>query len=103
MGKLLVLNCNILKTKRCREFKLGENAFKTFSKILVSSEKLDLNAPLKTCRKGVTNTYRSTRIAKKMKRTAKTLTLAIFSVLVVLHISVVYEVCHKSFRTVLTV
>ena len=46
-GKLLTLNCNILKTVGGRKFKFGKNAFKTFPNILVNSEKLDLNALLK--------------------------------------------------------
>ena len=42
------MNCNILKTARCRNFKFSENAFKAYPNILVYSEKLELSALLRS-------------------------------------------------------
>ena len=39
-----ILNCNILKMARRKQFKFGKHAFYTLSYILVNREKLDLNA-----------------------------------------------------------
>ena len=46
----MILNCNILKTRRCRKFKFGENAFKADPKVLINSAKFDLNALLNLVR-----------------------------------------------------
>ena len=46
--KLLILNCNLLKTGRRKKFKFGDNEFSAFLNILVNSEKPEQNAPLKS-------------------------------------------------------
>ena len=45
-GKLLILNCGILKTGSRKKFKFDENAFKVFSQHFGLRQKLDLNASI---------------------------------------------------------